>query len=86
MLLDSLMPQFDATRLEQRVIDVRPPVVYDAAIHADFIDVWRHNWIIRGPFALRTAAERAAAATRRSQYRPPPELPPLRMARGAPGI
>jgi hypothetical protein len=34
MLLDGLMPEFDATRIEHRVIDGRPTAVYDAAIHA----------------------------------------------------
>jgi hypothetical protein len=79
MLLDSLMPEFDATRIEHRVVDGRPAVVYDAAIHADFLDVLRHNWIIRGAFGLRAAAERTAAAARRSRYVQPPE-PVLRLS------
>ena len=80
MLLDSLMPEFDATRIEHRVVDGRPPAVYDSAIHADFLDVWRHNWVIRGVFGLRAAAERTAAAARRSRYVQPPVPAALRLS------
>jgi len=71
MLLDSFMPEFDATRIEHRVIDGRPADVYEAAIHADLLDVVRHNRIVRGLFALRGAAERVAATARRSHAASP---------------
>lgn len=79
MLLDSLMPAFDATRIEHRVIDGRPAAVYEAAIHADFLDAMRRSRIGHGLFTLRAAAERVAATVRRSQVAQP-EAFALRLA------
>jgi hypothetical protein len=79
VLLDSLMPVFDATRIEHRVIDGRPADVYEVAIHVDFLDAMRRSQIVRGLFALRTAAERVAATVRRSQAVSAPELAALRL-------
>lgn len=79
MLLDGLMPEFDATRIEHRVVDGRSADVYEAAIHADLLDAVRRSHIVRGLFTLRAAAERAAAAVRRSQVVPPPQPASLRL-------
>jgi hypothetical protein len=79
MLLDSLMPEFDATRIEHRVVDGRPADVYEAAIHCDFVDAMRRSRIVRGLFALRAAAERVVATARRSRVVRPP-APTLRLA------
>ena len=79
MLLDSLMPEFDATRIEHRVIDGSPADVYEVAIHADFADAVRRSRIVRGLFALRAGAERVVATARGSQVVSPPE-PTLRLA------
>jgi hypothetical protein len=67
MLLDSLMPEFDATRIEHRVVDGNLADVYEAAIHVDFVGAVRRSRIVRGLFALRAVAERVVAAARRSQ-------------------
>jgi hypothetical protein len=80
MLLDGLMPEFDATRIEHRVIDSRLADVYYAAIQADFLEVWRRNLIIRELFGLRTTAERAVAAARGSQYLQPSEPATMRLS------
>jgi hypothetical protein len=80
MLLDSLMPEFDATRIEHRVIDGPPADVYEAAVQADFLDAVRRSIMVRGLFALRATAERVAATARRSPVVSPPELPFLRLA------
>jgi hypothetical protein len=80
VLLDSLLPEFDVTRIEHRVIDGRPAGVYEVAIHADFLDAVRRRRIVRGLFGLRAAAERVAAAARRSQAVGPPEPVALRLA------
>lgn len=80
MLLDGLMPEFDATRIEHRVIDGRPSDVYEAAIHVDFLDAVRRSRIVRGLFALRGAAERVAATARGSQAVTPSEPFALRLA------
>jgi hypothetical protein len=79
MLLDSLMPEWDATRIEHRVIDGRPADVYEAAVLTDFLDAVRRNRIVRGLFAVRAAAERLAATAQRSQMVSPAE-PTLRLA------
>ncbi len=79
MLLDSLMPDFDATRIEHRVIDGRPADVYEVAIRVDFLDAMRRSPIVRGLFALRAVVERAAATVRRSPMVSPPEPVALRL-------
>jgi hypothetical protein len=79
MLLDSLMPDFDATRIEHRVIDGSPANVYEAAIHADLVDAMRRSRIVRGLFALRAGAERVVATARGSNVVSAPE-PTLRLA------
>jgi hypothetical protein len=80
VLLDSLMPEFDASRIEHLVIDGQTADVYDAVVHADFIDAVRRSRTVRGLFALRAAGERMAAAARRSPPVNHPELAALRLA------
>jgi len=80
MLLDSLMPELDATRIEHRLIDGPPAHVYEAAVHADFLDAVRRSMMVRGLFALRATVERVAATARRSSVVSPPEPPALRLA------
>jgi hypothetical protein len=80
VLLDSLMPEFDASRIEHRVIDGPTADVYEAVVHADFLDAVRRSRTVRGLFALRAAGERIAAAARRSPPVNPPELAALRLA------
>jgi hypothetical protein len=80
VLLDSLMPEFDASRIEHRVIDGQTADVYEAVVHADFVDAVRRSRTVRGLFALRAAGERMAAAARRSPPVDPPELAALRLA------
>jgi hypothetical protein len=80
MLLDTSMPEFDATRIEHRVIDGRPDEVYEAAVHVDFLNAIRRSPIVRGLFALRTAAERVAATVRRSHVVARAEPAALRLA------
>src|ERR1700730_5208839 len=64
MLLDDLMPEFDATRREHLVIDARPIAVYQAAISVDFVKAGGRA--VGGLFALRAAAERVVATVRRA--------------------
>jgi hypothetical protein len=80
MLLDGLMPEFDATRIEHRVIDGRPADGYEAAIHADFLDAMRRSRMVRSLFAMRAAAERLAVTVRRSELVSPPEPFVMRLA------
>jgi hypothetical protein len=78
-LLDALLPEFDATRIEHRVIDAPPGAVYSAAIGADLVDAMRRSTVVRGLFALRAAGERAVATVRRTPVVSPPELPTMRL-------
>jgi hypothetical protein len=80
VLLDSLMPEFDASRIEHRVIDGPKADVYEAVVHADFLDAVRRSRTVRGLFALRAVGERMAAATRRSPLVNPPVPSALRLA------
>jgi hypothetical protein len=73
VLLDSLMREFDASRIEHRVIDGQPTDVYEAAIHTDFVDAMRRSRIVRAMFSLRAALERVAATARYSPVVKPPE-------------
>lgn len=76
MLLDAVMPDFEATRIEHRVIDAHPPLVYDTALHVDFADALRRSPLVRGVVAVREGAERAVSAVRHTT---PPATPPATM-------
>jgi hypothetical protein len=80
MLLDDLMPDFDATRIEHRVISAPRERVYSAAVEADFLDAVRSSRVVRGLFAARAGAERLAQAARRSPAPAPPEPESLRLS------
>jgi hypothetical protein len=72
MLLDGLMPRFDAIRAEHRVVAGEPDAAYAAARRADFMRAWRGSPAVRALFAMRGLGERAvAAAQRRAPAQPP---------------
>jgi hypothetical protein len=79
VLLDDLMPEFDATRIEHRVIIGAPAEVYEAATQADLVDAMRRSRAVRGLFALRGTIERVLATAARSPAAPVEE-PVLRLA------
>jgi hypothetical protein len=74
VLLDELMPAFDATRIEHRVIGGPPERVYDAALHADFMQAFSESRAARALVTARTTAERIVS-TLRSGAQPPLEEP-----------
>jgi hypothetical protein len=80
MLLDGLLPLFDATRVEHRVIAGEVAAVYEATRRADFMRAWRESAVVRVLFALRGAGERVAALARRRAPVPPPEIESMRLA------
>ncbi len=80
MLLDGLLPSFDATRIEHRVIPCGLPEAYEAVRQADFMRAWRDSVAVRALFALREAGERGAALARRRAPIPVPEVAALRLA------
>jgi hypothetical protein len=79
MLLDRLLPRFDATRIEHRVIAGDLEQVYEATRQADFMRAWRESPAVRGLFAARAAGERAAALVRGRAPVPVPEPESLRL-------
>lgn len=80
MLLDELMPAFDATRIEHRVVEGRPPALYDAVLRADFLRTWRESRSLRALSATRSTAQRVLARARGRPFVEPPAPPSLRLA------
>lgn len=80
MLLDDLMPRFDAVRVEHRVIGGSIEVAYEAVRHADFLRAWRESATVRALFAARSIGERAIAAARRRAFAEPPTPATMRLA------
>jgi hypothetical protein len=80
MLLDDLMPVFDATRIEHRVIDGEPDAVYRAVLGADFMRAWRDSGAVRLLFAARSSAERVSARVRGHEHVEPPPPDSMRLA------
>jgi hypothetical protein len=58
MLLDWVLPEFDATLVEHRLIEADPETVYEAVKAVDLGSIARGNPAIRALFATRAAAER----------------------------
>lgn len=77
MLLDQLLPTWDATRVEHRVVDGARAQVYATALTVDFLDVPREVPAVRSLFALRSAGERVVSAARRTPR--PPDMAPVSM-------
>ena len=64
MLIDELMPQWDATRIDHRVVEGTPERVYEAALRADFGEAFSQSAVARALVGLRTMIERAVRAIR----------------------
>jgi hypothetical protein len=73
MMLDWLLPEFDATLVEHRVIDAGPAAVYRAIAGVDMVEIPQAYPAVRGLFAARGAAERLINAL---LGRPTPALEP----------
>jgi hypothetical protein len=80
MLLDRLLPRYDTTRVEHRLIPGDIEKVYEATRQADFTRAWRESLAVRALFAARSAGERAAALARRRAPAPLPDVESLRLA------
>jgi hypothetical protein len=76
VLLDDIMPVWDATRIEHRVIPGARAAVYDATLAVDLLDVPRRNAAVRAAFAVRAGAERVVQAVRGAAPEPDAEPPP----------
>ena len=73
MLIDRVLPRYDAVRAVHRVIAGDSPTVFRAVLGTDFLDVARRFALVRLLFALRTLGERAISAVRGRDYVPPPQ-------------
>jgi hypothetical protein len=76
VLLDDIMPVWDATRIEHRVIPASRAAAYDTALAVDLLDVPRRNAAVRAAFAVRAGGERVVQAVRGTPATPDPEPPP----------
>lgn len=64
MLLDELMPEYDATRVDHRIIDDQRELVYEAVRRADFMRTYNENMAAKLLIGARVTAERVAASVR----------------------
>lgn len=71
MLIDDIMPEFDATIVEHIVIDAPPEAVYQAAREMDFLQV--RSPIVDAAMFLRGVPDKIG---RRIRNEPPPPAPP----------
>jgi hypothetical protein len=79
MLLDRLMPTWDATRAEHRVVNAPVSVVYSAAMNTDFMDTVRDSVAVRVLFQTRAGLERIVSVLRPQTQAPPPAPKTLRL-------
>jgi hypothetical protein len=80
MLIDQVMPRYDAVRTEHRIVPGDLTAVYDAVRRADFMRAWRESPAVRALFGVRSAAERAVSAARGRPAAEPPPPASLRLA------
>jgi hypothetical protein len=64
MLLDTVMPTYDATRIERIVVAMPPDALFDAAMHADFLDAGRRSPVVRAAFSVREIFEKVVCFLR----------------------
>ena len=69
--LDHVLPVWDATRIERRVISAPIATTYDAMLTSDLRDAAVESWLVRALFALRSGFERAVAFVRRREFHDP---------------
>jgi hypothetical protein len=79
MLLDGLMPRYDATRREHLVVDGDVAAVHAAVLRVDFLQAVM-NPAVRALFAVRSAAQRGAARATGRPFTEPPAPDALRLA------
>jgi hypothetical protein len=80
MLLEQLMPRFDATRVEHRLISAGIEETYAATVRADFMRAWRESVAVRFLFAARTVGERAVSLVARRDFVEPPAPATMRLS------
>ena len=79
MLIDDLMPEYDAIRTEHLIADMKIDKAWDAVLDADFIETATSSRLVKGLFAIRTAGEKAVQAVTRREPEPGPEPVSMRL-------
>lgn len=77
--LDYVLPVWDATRVERRIIGAPLVTTYEAVMTSDFLDVVRRSRVVGALFAIRSAGERFKAWVLRRQFAEPVEPARLRL-------
>lgn len=80
MHIERLLPAFDATRTEHRVVRGDIGSVFDATREADFMRAWKDSAAVRLLFGLRGVAERLVSTATGRSVEEPPEPERLRLA------
>lgn len=79
LLIDEVMPGYDAIRTEHLVVDMPIERAWDAVLDADFMETATSSGLVRGLFALRSAGEKAVQAVTRKTPEPLPEPDSMRL-------
>jgi hypothetical protein len=79
LMLDWLLPEFDATIVEHRVIDGDPESVYQALEAVDMVEIPNEYPAVRALFAARGAAERLLSALLGRPAPAEPDAAPMRL-------
>ena len=72
MVIDDLLPAYDATKVEHVTVEAEPARVYASLLEADLTQAYRGSPSMRALFAVRGAP---SAIGRRIRKRPPPPEP-----------
>ena len=80
LLLDQVLPDYDATVAVHRVLDGEPAAVYRALTAVDLVAIPRANPAVRALFVVRTAGEKLVCALRGRPFVPPEAAPEMRLA------
>lgn len=73
MVIDGLMPRYDAVRVEHRLVEANLEETFAAALESDFMDSFNDSRVVRALFALRGAAEKTVQMVTGKE--PPPQEP-----------
>jgi hypothetical protein len=79
MLIERLLPHYDAIRVEHKLLPAEPAQVWRAVLDADFMRTAEEVPAVRLLFGARSAAERALAAVRGQSAPAEPELESMRL-------
>jgi hypothetical protein len=80
MLIERLLPTFDAVRIEHLIVPGDAETAYAAVRRADFMRAWKDSTAVRALFGARSLTERAASAARGRPYVEPPAPATMRLA------